>query len=94
MSNKNIVLAQRLREYNHNPHHIDPVSEAFHRLIGDAANALASSGLTEDVLVAAYWDFDARVKGSAPYSAPCGNPAHAFQTAVFAAIAKATNHDQ
>lgn len=37
-----MTLAQRLREYNHNPHHINPMSEAFHKLITDAAEALAA----------------------------------------------------
>ncbi|MGN8120388.1 hypothetical protein ACTJK9_01355 [Pseudomonas sp. 22082] len=86
MSNSNITLAQRLREYNHNSHHINPMSEAFHTLIDDAADALSVSDLTEDVLNIAYWDFDARVKGHAPYCAPCGSPSHAFKTAIFAAI--------
>ena len=36
-----LTLAQRLREYNHNPHHINPVSDAFHGLITDSADALA-----------------------------------------------------
>ena len=36
-----LTLAQRLREYNHNPHHINPVSDAFHGLIADSADALA-----------------------------------------------------
>ena len=34
-------LAQRLREYVGNPHHINPVSEAFKRLIDDSAFALS-----------------------------------------------------
>ena len=34
-------LAQRLREYIRNPHHIDPISEAFKRLIGDSSFALS-----------------------------------------------------
>ena len=42
-----LTLSQRLREYNHNPHHINPVSDAFHKLIVDAANALSA--------VAAVW---------------------------------------
>ena len=36
-----LTLAQRLREYNHNPHHINPTSEAFHKLIDEAASALS-----------------------------------------------------
>jgi len=35
-------LAQRLREYSRNPHHINPMSEAFHRLIDEAAAALSA----------------------------------------------------
>ena len=34
-------LAQRLREYVGNPHHIDPLSEAFKRLIDDSEFALS-----------------------------------------------------
>lgn len=34
-------LAQRLREYVGNPHHINPLSEAFKRLIDDSAFALS-----------------------------------------------------
>ena len=36
-----LTLSQRLREYNHNPHHINPVSDAFHSLITEAAGALS-----------------------------------------------------
>lgn len=34
-------LAQRLREYIRNPHHVDPISEAFKRLIDDSSFALS-----------------------------------------------------
>lgn len=34
-------IAQRLREYVGNPHHINPLSEAFKRLIDDSAFALS-----------------------------------------------------
>ena len=37
-----LTLAQRMREYNHNPHHINPVSESFHTLIKDSADALSA----------------------------------------------------
>lgn len=36
-----LTLAQRLREYNHNPHHINPTSEAFHNLIAESASAIS-----------------------------------------------------
>lgn len=36
-----LTLSQRLREYNHNPHHINPVSDAFHKLITESAEALS-----------------------------------------------------
>lgn len=36
-------LAQRLREYVRNPHHVDPISEAFKRLIDDSAFALSKA---------------------------------------------------
>lgn len=53
-----LTLAQRLREYNHNPHHINPVSDAFHGLIADSADALAQlaaiqGGMGEEPLVVA-----------------------------------------
>lgn len=41
-SNDLLTLAQRMREYNHNPHHINPVSESFHTLIKDSADALSA----------------------------------------------------
>lgn len=43
-----LTLAQRLREYNHNPHHINPVSDAFHRLITDSADALSQLAAIQD----------------------------------------------
>ena len=36
-----LSIAARLREYNHNPHHINPMSEGFHSLIEEAATAIA-----------------------------------------------------
>ena len=36
-----LTLAQRLREYNHNPHHINPTSEAFHNLIAESASVIS-----------------------------------------------------
>lgn len=41
-SNDLLTLAQRMREYNHNPHHINPVSESFHTLVKDSADALSA----------------------------------------------------
>ncbi len=41
--NELVTIAQRLREYAGNPHHVDPMSDAFKALIGDAANALSQS---------------------------------------------------
>lgn len=34
------TLAARLMEYRANPHHINPMSEAFQKLCEDAANEL------------------------------------------------------
>lgn len=53
-----LTLSQRLREYNHNPHHINPVSDAFHKLITESAEALSQfaaiqGGMGEDVAVLA-----------------------------------------
>ena len=52
---------QRLREYNHNPHHINPVSDAFHKLITESAEALSQfaaiqGGMGEVVEVVGYLD--------------------------------------
>ena len=49
-----LTLSQRLREYNHNPHHINPVSDAFHKLIAESAEALSQlaaiqGGMGEEV---------------------------------------------
>jgi hypothetical protein len=35
------TIAQRLREYVDNPHHVDPMSESFKELIVEAAQALS-----------------------------------------------------
>lgn len=53
-----LTLSQRLREYNHNPHHINPVSDAFHKLITESAEALSQlaaiqGGMGEEPLVVA-----------------------------------------
>jgi hypothetical protein len=42
-SNELKTIAQRLREYIGNPHHIDPMSDAFRQLIGEAATALSAA---------------------------------------------------
>jgi hypothetical protein len=57
-SNDLLTLSQRLREYNHNPHHINPVSDAFHKLITESAEALSQfaaiqGGMGEEVEVVA-----------------------------------------
>lgn len=38
-----LTLAQRLREYERNPHHINPMSEAFSKLVIQSADALSSA---------------------------------------------------
>ena len=53
-----LTLSQRLREYNHNPHHINPVSDAFHKLITESAEALSQfaaiqGGMGDEPLVVA-----------------------------------------
>lgn len=48
-------LAQRLREYNQNPHHINPMSEAFHILVADAANALSTACVPKEIAAAITW---------------------------------------
>ena len=48
-------LAQRLREYNQNPHHINPMSEAFHILVADAANALSAACVPKEIAAAITW---------------------------------------
>lgn len=48
-------LAQRLREYNQNPHHINPMSEAFHILVADAANALSTACVPKEIASAITW---------------------------------------
>lgn len=41
--NELLTIAQRLREYVGNPHHVDPMSDAFKVLIDDASNALSQA---------------------------------------------------
>lgn len=36
-------IAQRLREYVNNPHHVDPMSDAFRALIDEAIHALSGA---------------------------------------------------
>ena len=48
-------LAQRLREYNLNPHHINPMSEAFHVLVAEAANALSAACAPKEIIAAITW---------------------------------------
>lgn len=36
------TTAQRLREYSRNPHHNNPTSEAFFKLVNEAAETLSS----------------------------------------------------
>lgn len=48
-------LAQRLREYNQNPHHINPMSEAFHILVADAANAISTACVPKEIAAAITW---------------------------------------
>ncbi len=50
------------------------------------AQGFAHCVFSEEILDVAYWDFDARIKGYPPYGVPSGNQAHAFKTAVFAAV--------
>lgn len=38
-----ITIAQRLREYVGNTHHVDPISDAFKMLIGEASEALSKA---------------------------------------------------
>lgn len=38
-----LTIAQRLREYVRNPHHVNPMSEAFRGLIDEAIEALSTS---------------------------------------------------
>lgn len=45
-----------------------------------------ASSFTDDFLNAAYWDFDARRKGYAPYAAPYGQECRAFKAAVISAL--------
>lgn len=85
---RNVALAQRLREYLCNPHHINPPSDACKQLIEDIAEALTKAPLplTDELLTAAYWDFDARRKGYAPYHVPAGQECGAFKVSINAAI--------
>ena len=43
-----LTISQRLREYKDNPHHINPMSESFGRLIVDAADALSEVAVDYD----------------------------------------------
>lgn len=45
-----VGVAQRLREYSRNPHQINPVSETFHKLITEAADALSATAAERDTL--------------------------------------------
>lgn len=42
--------------------------------------------LTDELLTAAYWDFDARRKGYPPYAAPAGQECGAFKAAIVSVI--------
>lgn len=42
--------------------------------------------LTDELLTAVYWDFDARRKGYPPYAAPAGQECGAFKAAIVSAI--------
>ena len=42
--------------------------------------------MTDELLAAAYWDFDARRKGYPPYAAPAGQECGAFKAAIVSAI--------
>ncbi|POF93210.1 hypothetical protein [Pseudomonas putida] len=50
------------------------------------AVAVGLPGLTDELLTAAYWDFDARRKGYPPYAAPAGQECSAFKVAIVGAI--------
>lgn len=86
--NHKTALAQRLREYIGNPHHINPPSKACLQLVEDIATALTRPDLiqADEVLSQAYWDFDARRKGYPPYKVPAGQECSAFKVAVISAI--------
>lgn len=47
IANELKTIAQRLREYVGNPHHVDPLSEAFKSLIAEAASALSDAAQSE-----------------------------------------------
>lgn len=42
--------------------------------------------VTDELLTAAYWDFDARRMGYPPYAAPAGQECGAFKVAIVSAI--------
>lgn len=50
------------------------------------ASRQAAASLSDEILTAAYWDFDARRKGYPPYTAPAGQECGAFKVAIVSAI--------
>lgn len=89
--NDRIILAQRLREYVHSPHHAINPSEALINLVEEISQALRDAySLSDDQLSKAYWDFDARVKGYPPYNVPYGQECAAFKASINFALEKAT----
>lgn len=51
-----VTIAQRLREYVGNPHHVDPMSNAFKQLISDASEALSKAANPQGEPVAQKYD--------------------------------------
>lgn len=55
-------IAQRLREYVNNPHHVDPMSDAFRLLIGEAVHALSGTDFDAQRLRADTAEADALIQ--------------------------------
>lgn len=51
-----------------------------------AAVVVELPAVTDELLTAAYWNFDARRKGYPPYAAPAGQECGAFKVAIASAI--------
>lgn len=51
-----VTIAQRLREYVGNSHHVDPMSDAFKQLISDASEALSQAAQPQGEPVSQKYD--------------------------------------
>ncbi|MDO7911364.1 hypothetical protein Q6A49_12555 [Pseudomonas sp. 22-AL-CL-001] len=77
-----------LRRNKNNGDYVDPFEQAawWGWQASRAAVVVELPAVTDELLTAAYWDFDARRKGYPPYAAPAGQECGAFKVAIVSAI--------